>query len=392
MKNIINIVSAQTLPNYLFVREKYKKGDKIIWIVTHKVQKALSCLKSTLSDIDVANQKEILLEEDGEENISYMTNLLKEEISPNEQYCVNLTGGTKLMAITIYDFFKSNYPNTSFFYYIPWPKNIIQNIKTQEKRDITYRVTIKEYLSLYDIKISNGHEMYLSFENAKDMFNKMNNLRNIYSTELSELRKLKDKGKFKRDKNKSWSFTETGTYKLKVDSMSDETTRAKRIQDFIEKNDLPKKSDKGFICGNDMTYLTGEWLEELVYYITKEIERPDDIVCGIVVKKNEDNDGNELDVVYTKENKLYIRECKTGWEKGNMFNQIVYKAKAIKSLFGLSVKSSLYSYTEGLSTINDEERQKEKQKEENRNQETLKKMDIGFFGKNDIADVLNKLN
>ncbi len=200
MKTIINIVSAQTLPNYLFVKQMYEQGDKIVWIVSSnkKVQQAMSSLSSNLSDI--TNQQEISLTEGSEENVDCITNLLKKEIPLNDNYYVNLTGGTKLMAIAVYDFVKNNCKNVSFFY-IPLPKNIIKNIITQEEREITYRISISEYLSLYNIPISGGHKPYLSFEKAKDMFGKMSNIIERYPNELAELRELKDRGVFRRHKD-----------------------------------------------------------------------------------------------------------------------------------------------------------------------------------------------
>lgn len=66
-----------------------------------------------------------------------------------------------------------------------------------------------------------------------------------------------------------------------------------------------------------------------------------------------------------------------------MFNEIVYTATAIKSLFGLSTKSSVYCYREKLSDKDDEQA---------RMNETLNKMGITYFGKKDIDNELNKLN
>ena len=388
-KTIINIVSAQTLPNYLFVKQMYEQKDKIVWIVSSnkKVQQAMSSLSSNLSDI--TNQQKISLEEGSEENVDCITNLLKKEMPINDNYYVNLTGGTKLMAIAVYNFFKNNCKNASFFY-IPLPRNIIKNIMTQEEKEITYRISISEYLSLYDMKSRNGNgrKPYLSFEQAKDMFYKMNDIGEKYHNELSELRELKKKNRFDgdngRNKSKPRPYSDINGINLKEGIGGDKSTRAERIENFIEQNELPKKCEKGFISGEDMVCLTGEWLEDLVYYITEKKESPDEIMCGIVPMRNGDElSDNELDVIYIKDNKLYIRECKTNWEEGKMFNEIVYKAVAIKSLFGLSVKSSVYSCRENLS---------DDANEAQKNKETLEKMGITYFGKKEIEYELNKLN
>jgi hypothetical protein len=382
MKTIINIVSAQTLPNYLFVKQMYEEGDKVIWIVSSnkKVQQAMSSLSNNLSDI--TNQQEISLTEGSEENVDCITNLLKEEIPLNDNYYVNLTGGTKLMAIAVYDFFKNNCKNVSFFY-IPLPKNIIKNIMTQEERDITYRISISEYLSLYNIPISGGHKPYLSFEKAKDMFGKMSNIIERYPNELAELRELNDRSVFRRHKDQQYLFSKISTTNIKEGIGLDIETRAERIQNLIEQNKLSTNSAQGYICSNDMTYITGGWFEDLVYYITEIQKQPDDIICGIV---NNSGSGNELDIVYTKNNKLCIIECKTGWDRDSSFNEIVYKAAAIKkSLSGLNIESSIYSYRDNLSN-------NDNKKGEEQLRGTLSNMGINYFGKKEIEDELNKLN
>jgi hypothetical protein len=385
MKTIINIVSAQTLPNYLFVKQMYEEGDKVIWIVSSSMQNAMQCLATTFQREDV----KIALQKGEEENMQTIQQILKEKIDINENFIINLTGGTKLMAIAVYNFFRENCPN-AFFFYIPWPKNIITNIQTQQTTELTSKVSIQEYFSLYDMKSRNGNgrKPYLSFEQAKDMFYKMNDIGEKYHNELSELRELKKKNRFDgdngRNKNVPRPYSDIKGITLKEGIGGDKSTRAERIENFIEQNELLKKCEKGFISGEDMVCLTGEWLEDLIYYITEEEEKPDEILCGIEVLKNGDKGSkNELDVVYIKDNILYIRECKTGWEKGKMFNDIVYKAVAIKSLFGLSVKSSVYSCRENLS---------DKPTEAEQHKETLEKMGINYFGKKEIEDELNKLN
>ena len=51
-----------------------------------------------------------------------------------------------------------------------------------------------------------------------------------------------------------------------------------------------------------------------------------------------------MDVVFTKGNKLYVIECKTSVESEYLFNQIVYKASALKEkLLGLSANSFIFS-------------------------------------------------
>ena len=53
---------------------------------------------------------------------------------------------------------------------------------------------------------------------------------------------------------------------------------------------------------------------------------------------------NELDVVFIKANTLFVVECKTGVASDHMFNEIVYKASALKESF-LGPSSHSYIFT-----------------------------------------------
>lgn len=389
MKTIVNIVSEQTLPNYLFVKEVYEQEDNVIWIVSKadRIQTAIKCLKNTIGEI---TDKMIYIEDGSEENIQYIKEVLQTNIDSQQNFVVNLTGGTKIMALAVYDFFRNNVTNAEF-YYIPFPKNIIIDISSQNIKQITYRISVEEYLKLYNLKVKSQGKQdgVLSFKDAKYMYSNMYNLQDNYLIELEELRELKEKSKFKgssknkyKNKNKSFSYNEINNVKLKDDDKN--TDRAKRIKDFILNNNIPTLSKEDKIGYKDIVYITGGWFEDFIFYLTKEIEKLDDIVLGMeILKQDAEQSKNELDVVYTKDNKFFIRECKTGFEKESMFNDIVYTATAIKSLFGLSTKSSVYCYREKLSDKDDEQA---------RMNETLNKMGITYFGKKDIDDELNKLN
>lgn len=321
MKTIVNIVSEQTLPNYLFVKEMYEQGDDVVWIVSKvdRIQTAVKCLKSTLDNIE---DKIIYLENGSEENIQYIKEVLQNNIDKQKKIAVNLTGGTKIMAIAVYDFFRNNIPNTEF-YYIPFPKNIIIDISSQNIKQITYRISVEEYLKLYNLKVQSQGKQdgVLSFKDAKYMYSNMYNLQDNYLIELEELRELKEKSKFKgssknkhKNKNQSFSYNEINNVELKDDDKN--TDRAKRIEDFILSNNIPTLSKKGEIGYKDMIYITGGWFEDFIFYLTKEKEKPDDIVLGMeILKQDAEQSKNELDVVYTKDNKFFIRECKTGFEK-----------------------------------------------------------------------------
>jgi len=69
----------------------------------------------------------------------------------NNQFFVNITGGTKLMSIAVKEYF-TNY--NSRFFYVPIGKNIYKEIfdnKQNESFNFNYRISLTEYLNLHNI-------------------------------------------------------------------------------------------------------------------------------------------------------------------------------------------------------------------------------------------------
>lgn len=364
MKTIINIVSAQTLPNYLFIQEMYEPQDKIVWIVTKKMKFAMQYLRNALPNV---SHEEIII--DDEDNLKQTKKELKDKFRTenleNSCYCVNLTGGTKILSLSVYEYFKENHKQTNFYYISIDKKNTIINVDTQEEIPIKYRININEYFTLYGLSKKEKDEKatpYLSFDAAKHMYSLLES--GVYQKE--EIKTLRER----RYKDQ-----------LKLTLIKD--LKDESIKDFIVSNKFPTKEAKK-IDKHDVKYIVGEWLEDLIFYITEYEMKPDSILKGIhIYKDSQSQSDQELDVVYTKDNEFFIRECKTGFEKESMFNEIVYKSAAIKTLFGLGMKSSIYCCREKL---DDDEKTVSKMNE------TLTKMGITYFGKKDIDNELNKLN
>jgi len=98
----------------------------------------------------------------------------------------------------------------------------------------------------------------------------------------------------------------------------------------------------------------GAWFEEYVYYRIKKEKSLDDgfIHSGVKIyrsKTNSDND-NEIDIVYTIDNELYIGECKIslngapGCDSGTkLLETYLYKLAAISIDFGLNVRQLFFT-------------------------------------------------
>lgn len=321
-KTIVSIISEQSIPNYLFIKEMFVPGDKLLFISSKKMCQRITWITDTLH-WNMCESEEIVLNNDGdEENWPVMTARIEKALSKKANYCVNLTGGTKFMALAVQSVFEKY--NTSF-HYIPYPQNTILSMHEGQAKPIEYRATVEEYTHLYNQPLRKAHDPEMPQDYTNSMFNLFLNKFTKGDFEiLDKLRCYRERKSIKVSEIE----TNSGTEKL---------PQIENLGAFLNRISFP---NEGTLSKAQIQYLTGGWFEEYVYFKIKEMLQPNDIVLG--AKTSSTN--NDLDVVFTLGNKLFVVECKTGVERRGMLNEIVYKASALKeNLFGLSAKSFIFS-------------------------------------------------
>ncbi len=341
-KTIVSIISEQTSPNYIFIREKYQDGDKLLFISSQRFKSKIDVLMSVLN-YQCPVQEIILCGEGDEENWSSMTEQITAQIDRQETYLVNLTGGTKYMAMAVKTAFEQ--APLSEFCYIPLPKNLIISPNYANSVSLQYRMTIKEYFGLYGLSTTASKKLTQSKETSETMLSLFLNdyFRNEEKSRvLSLLRKY-------RDNNVNIATVETceGTAedkKPQIVGLSAFLSDLAKVSGFVQKDPLR-------LSKYETQYITGGWFEEYVYTLIQEKIQPTDIQLGLLVRRKGDSfeqNKNDLDVVFTKGNKLFVIECKTGVPTNGVsaFKEIVYKATALKeSLFKMPAKSFIFALT-----------------------------------------------
>lgn len=318
-KTIVSIISAQPTPNYLFIREVFVPGDKLMFITSTKMLSNIEPILNTLkwNDLDICK---VILKEGEEENWESMCNTIKNCLDSNVHYAVNLTGGTKYMALATQSVFEGF---NSEFYYIPFPRNVI--LTNDKEIPIQTRLSVTEYLSIHGHKIKSRNTIR-EFSDAKQML--LHFTKTLGHSEHAIINKLRDY----RDRDTSISWVET-----KIDENKKPAIHG--LSQFLDKVGFNLMTEDK-LSKYESQYLTGGWFEEYVYFLIKNNVSVTDILFG--VNLNETN--NDLDVVFTKDNRLFVVECKTGIEKGAMLNQIAYKSAALNDyLKGLSSKSFIFA-------------------------------------------------
>lgn len=309
MKILVSILSQYIIPNFLVAKELTGKYDKQIFISTKemKAQDKGLFLEKALGIEEHSIPRILAVEDDFHSIINSLVNKCVRDA--DDEYIVNLTGGTKIMALAVHEFF-NKFQSTQFVY-VPFEKNTICNLKTSESISLSYRTTLKEYFLLNGLEIEEDRALqprelsYSIFDLCKS--------RNFSSKVMSYLRS-------------SECNIENATHQ----------------------------------------YLSGKWFEEYIYYrLIDELGLDKEyIATGVKVSNvnkkspwNNYND-NEADVVFVKHNKLYIIECKvtmlgpatiskTGFavppSVKETTEKYLYKLAAIVKDYGFKVNSYLFT-------------------------------------------------
>ena len=158
MKSIVSIISSESpVPAYLFIREKYVSGDRLVFISARDAKPTMSYLIKLLGVPKELVQAIVFYREDDEFTYERICRRLREELNPDERYFVNLAGGTRYMALAVQQAFSKL--KSDFFYVNLRDNTIIKSTfddSIDDNDDFIYpirrRMTIREYLTLHGIE------------------------------------------------------------------------------------------------------------------------------------------------------------------------------------------------------------------------------------------------
>ena len=290
-KVLVSILSDHLVPNYLFIKEMRGQYNELLFIGTpYTESKAIATHLENALDDKEENIKKIIVESDQYQK--GLQSLENTSLPTDVQYIVNLTGGTKIMSLIVYDFFRKL---NSSFYYIPIGKNTYCNIEEENMHALQYRISLREYFALYGLNYECDNALLKDAETTFQFFEKQKKRKFYLSDEIKNSQKAK--------------------------------------------------------TAKDKKYYAGEWFEEYTYLrIKKELNlREQDIAMSLkIYREDSQNNDNEIDVAFMYENALYIIECKVsmngyGREKWQTIEDYLYRLAAISKDFGLIVRPYIFT-------------------------------------------------
>ncbi len=328
MNLAVVLVSDQTIPNVVYLKNllNYGEGfDKILLVTTQKME------EKGKSDAILKAVGEEFLYNKKHKKIFVDQNMLfdvKEKLAGYfngtnfDKVFVNLTGGTKIMALGAYMFFERM--NNAYMVYLPIGKTAYKQIKPLGKDGkavdvpIEYRMDVDAYLDA--LGVEHEYSKPTNLELAKYIFDRYMENDDIFK-ELTKILRWYREGKDKNGNKKD---------PKKIKKSEDYS----KIKELLEKVDI-NADNYDFRRRTWIDFFSGGWFEEYVYSIIKDLCVYD---TKINVKRKTIAD-NEFDVVFIKDNSLYVIECKTGDMKSNEITNSLYKAAELNKELGLGAKT-----------------------------------------------------
>lgn len=271
--------------------------DKVILLATQQEKRTAEDISNVLNknNINCEIYKEFVSAYDLNSVSNALSNILN--LYTESELTLNITGGTKLMAIAAYELFRKH--NMNIIYCDTFDENIIhfKNGKIIFEKYTNLKISVEDYLNAYGFKVDKSQNKTKPFENKELIY-------------------------FIKDHLNEFIEFSTG---LRLVIPDNENQFVRSINDF----EFERRNSKMFlsyknreIFQSDYTnfnYLVGFWLEDFVYDFIKTKFPNEDIQKSFNILSRS-NSANEVDIIFSKNGKLYLISCKTGkYDKKDLF-------------------------------------------------------------------------
>lgn len=292
MQTLVSLISDQAIPNLLFIKEFSGEIGSYVFITTPLMQSRLK----TQHLMDAAALKPNMCREvvvENENDLEAIHQVLSKEFT-GLSYLVNLTGGTKMMFLAAYNFFRKT---GNSLYYLPIAKNTVTELYPGNQiTEVSSRLTVKEYLQAYGIS---------------------------YNAESPE--KIED---FALLKQILKDYRRVG---YDINALQNNFSDSKQ-------------------------FFTGDWFEQFVYHLIKQKYRLTNgfietrLKINNFAEQHRSGNDNELDVVFSLNNELHVIEAKVslGIKKINpaTLDKALFKLSALNKNFGLRSHPWLFTLSD----------------------------------------------
>lgn len=333
-KLLVSLISKQTIPNVQFLKwyaNKFKEeGPFDLLFVTTEEMEGLGKSEEVLKGIKALDYpyEYHYLQPVNQNDLSDVVSQLNFffEDYPHENVVFNITGGTKIMSLGVFEFAKGL--DNATVYYKPIDSYLQKIFPSFEIVKDNLDLSIDEYFKAvgceYSIEPQEQHsEKYIL--KVKDFLGKNSSCLSVFN-------------KISAKNNEDKSFN------LRLVKDKENVPNAISLCETLDID--PEKIPVWF-----PKFILGGWYEEYIYYLLKsELDCSAGEICTNL--KIQDGTDNEFDVVYISGETLCVVECKAYMKDksaGKKLTDSLYKLIALRERLGIGVKLCLYTTQKNIS-------------------------------------------
>ncbi|MCK9228433.1 MAG: DUF1887 family CARF protein [Syntrophorhabdaceae bacterium] len=333
------MVSGQPIPNLIPLKIAGLRPDKVINLVSPGMQTRAERLRKIANEWGVVVEERPIVPYDLQAARDTCLGVLADYES--DDVLLNVTGGTKLMALAAFEVFREEKKR---IIYVDTEDERIQ-VLSPGQATIPFESVIKvrSYLAAYGQTITSHRTNPGKAQGNRQITRAF--IQNIgeYSWAISILNGY------------AAPHRKTRTFPLQVavDERPREVPELREILFLLEEKEVIGFQDDKIVFPDLATveFLSGGWLEEYVFDAASSIPHSD-VKMGVTVEWAHGGSRptvNEYDVIFTYNNRLYLIECKTrrfsGADREDINSDIIYKLESLRDAAGgLYGKGMLVSY------------------------------------------------
>jgi len=332
------LVSAQAAPNLLPALDPALKPAEAVLLVSKKMQSHADALEQVLRQTGVKTSRIALANEHDFDALE--STLLELATSrTNQTVALNVTGGTKLMALAAQSIAQA--ANWSVFYVDVDTDEVIWLGKDAAPRHkLTQTLRLRHYLMGYGFELANGVERPLPNRSHNDLLGTLISQIGSLEQPLSQLNWLAQEAENQQ------------TLRVKLSAQQQDSRGLEALlRHFEQAGILRVEGDQLiFTDENQLGFAKGGWLEHYVYRTISDLSGELGIRDKAANLEVIDTRGvkNELDTAFMARNRLFVIECKTArMDKPEVpkANDTLFKlAEICKRVGGLGTRGLLASY------------------------------------------------
>ncbi len=341
------LVSQQHVPNLLAIRAV--KPDWLVLLVTpgmKKRDKHTHLFKALAAGGQDYSANYEVVDVTDENSIAAISRTLEQSLEkhPDDEWIVNLTGGTKPMSMGAYVFSRDKELKT--LYIAESDQHHAVDLLDGASTVLNHHISTAEFLAGYGFDLRNSHMLEKSEKGARKWV-KMAAMLTAHQDDAS-LRYMLGRLQILKERTMKVSrrvWEREGLILSDRDDISlhNSSLRAAIAKDFSLKESGTKLT--GHLNKYAAEFLTGKWMEVFVWGLLLSFENRGiwDLHLGVTAGGKEPGESNEFDVSFMQDQSLCIVECKTGGQGHDPgANSTLYKIEAVKAgLMAIRMKTYL---------------------------------------------------